>query len=109
MPTLQSLLSGSPYVLIDGAMGTMLFAAGLQHGDPPEMWNLEHPDRVEEVARAAESANAEGSWDPSKGLSVSRSQEFLDKLHSDHVFVADGAKPAAEASVGRPQQVGART
>ena len=58
MPTLQSLLSGSPYALIDGAMGTMLFAAGLQHGDPPELWNLEHPDRVVAVHRAYLEAGA---------------------------------------------------
>ena len=34
--------SGEP-VLADGAMGTMLFAAGLQFGDPPEMWNVALP------------------------------------------------------------------
>jgi len=34
--------SGGP-VLADGAMGTMLFAAGLQFGDPPEMWNVALP------------------------------------------------------------------
>ncbi|TAJ99633.1 MAG: methionine synthase [Chloroflexota bacterium] len=34
--------SGEP-VLADGAMGTMLFSAGLQFGDPPEMWNVALP------------------------------------------------------------------
>ncbi len=29
--------------LADGAMGTMLFGAGLQFGDPPEMWNVALP------------------------------------------------------------------
>ncbi len=42
--------SGGP-VLADGAMGTMLFAAGLQFGDPPEMWNLTQPDVVRRVHR----------------------------------------------------------
>jgi 5-methyltetrahydrofolate--homocysteine methyltransferase len=32
-------------------MGTMLFQAGLQFGDPPEGWNLLHPDRVRLVHR----------------------------------------------------------
>jgi 5-methyltetrahydrofolate--homocysteine methyltransferase len=32
-------------------MGTMLFAAGLQSGDPPEAWNLAHPDVVRQVHR----------------------------------------------------------
>ena len=42
--------SGGP-ILADGAMGTMLFAAGLQFGDPPEMWNLTQPDVVRRVHR----------------------------------------------------------
>ena len=42
--------SGQP-ILADGAMGTMLFAAGLSSGDPPEVWNLAHPDVVRGVHR----------------------------------------------------------
>jgi len=42
--------SGHP-LLADGAMGTMLFAAGLQSGDAPELWNLERPDLVRQVHR----------------------------------------------------------
>ena len=42
--------SGEP-ILADGAMGTMLFAAGLSSGDPPEVWNLAHPDVVRGVHR----------------------------------------------------------
>ena len=33
-------------VLLDGAMGTMLEAAGLQAGELPETWNMTHPDVV---------------------------------------------------------------
>jgi 5-methyltetrahydrofolate--homocysteine methyltransferase len=47
--SLENLLGSSNPVLADGAMGTMLFELGLQHGDPPERWNLEHPDRVQQV------------------------------------------------------------
>ena len=39
-------------LLADGAMGTMLFAAGLQFGDPPEAWNLSHPDLVRRIHRS---------------------------------------------------------
>jgi len=42
--------SGQP-VLADGAMGTMLFAEGLQFGDPPEVWNLTHPEVVRRIHR----------------------------------------------------------
>jgi 5-methyltetrahydrofolate--homocysteine methyltransferase len=47
-----ALLAAHPTVLADGAMGTMLFAAGLQFGDPPEAWNLGHPDLVRRVHRS---------------------------------------------------------
>ena len=51
MLDLQSWLLEHPYLLADGAMGTMLFASGLEHGDPPEHWNLEHPERVAAIHR----------------------------------------------------------
>lgn len=34
--------------MVDGGMGTMLFAAGLMFGDPPEMWNA-LPDKQDKV------------------------------------------------------------
>jgi 5-methyltetrahydrofolate--homocysteine methyltransferase len=37
--------------LADGAMGTMLFASGLQFGDPPEIWNLTQPDVIRRIQR----------------------------------------------------------
>jgi methionine synthase I (cobalamin-dependent) len=52
MSALQSLLASQPYALADGAMGTMLMNAGLEHGDPPEEWNIVHPDRVRAVHAA---------------------------------------------------------
>jgi 5-methyltetrahydrofolate--homocysteine methyltransferase len=33
-------------------MGTMLFEAGLQFGDPPEAWNVIHPDIVRGIQRS---------------------------------------------------------
>jgi 5-methyltetrahydrofolate--homocysteine methyltransferase len=49
MTTLQGLLDQGGYVITDGAMGTVLFASGLEHGDPPELWNINYPDRVAAV------------------------------------------------------------
>src|SRR6266545_1283506 len=46
------LLARHSAILADGAMGTMLFAAGLQFGDPPEAWNLSHPDVVRRIHRS---------------------------------------------------------
>jgi len=50
-PLLHSLLASGP-VLTDGAWGTQLQARGLAAGDFPDAWNLTHPERVAEVARA---------------------------------------------------------
>src|SRR4029077_16096533 len=46
-------------VVADGAMGTMLMANGLEFGDPPEVWNLEHPELIRRVQRAYADAGAQ--------------------------------------------------
>lgn len=38
-------------LLADGATGTNLFAMGLQTGDSPELWNVDHPERIEKLYR----------------------------------------------------------
>jgi methionine synthase I (cobalamin-dependent) len=48
---IQELISKGP-VLTDGAWGTEFQARGLEAGECPDGWNLKHPERVEEVARA---------------------------------------------------------
>ena len=47
----EALLGSGQTVLADGAMGTMLFASGLQFGDPPELWNVSQPDVVRRIHR----------------------------------------------------------
>ena len=49
--TLGDLLQKDGPVLADGAMGTMLFSLGLQHGDAPESWNLAESEKVKQVHR----------------------------------------------------------
>ena len=39
-------------VLLDGGLGSVLIAAGLEAGRAPEWWNLEHPERIEALHRA---------------------------------------------------------
>jgi 5-methyltetrahydrofolate--homocysteine methyltransferase len=48
---LQTLLASGP-VVTDGAWGTELQARGLASGEFPDAWNLAHPEKVAEVARA---------------------------------------------------------
>ncbi|MBZ5494985.1 MAG: homocysteine S-methyltransferase family protein [Acidobacteriia bacterium] len=52
MNKFQYLLGNSSVILADGAMGTMLFEAGLESGDSPQAWNITHPERVRAVHRA---------------------------------------------------------
>jgi 5-methyltetrahydrofolate--homocysteine methyltransferase len=44
-------LAKEKVVLFDGAMGTMLLAAGLSPGKSPELWNLERPSLVADIHR----------------------------------------------------------
>lgn len=39
-------------VILDGGMGTLLQARGLQPGEEPETWNLTHPDVITDIHRA---------------------------------------------------------
>lgn len=41
------LLNERPFLMADGATGTNLFGMGLMTGDSPELWNFEHPERIE--------------------------------------------------------------
>jgi methionine synthase I (cobalamin-dependent) len=50
-PLIQQLVTSVP-VLTDGAWGTQLQARGLAAGEIPDLWNLTHPEKVAEVARA---------------------------------------------------------
>ena len=43
---------------VDGAMGTMLQNVGLTDGGAPELWNVEHPDRVEAILEEYAAAGA---------------------------------------------------
>jgi 5-methyltetrahydrofolate--homocysteine methyltransferase len=47
----RALFAEGGTILADGAMGTMLFAAGLQFGDPPEAWNVSRPEVVRRIHR----------------------------------------------------------
>ncbi|MEW6755074.1 MAG: homocysteine S-methyltransferase family protein [Candidatus Latescibacterota bacterium] len=49
-PLLEKLGRQGP-VVTDGAWGTQLQARGLEVGTSPEVWNLQHPEQVEQVAR----------------------------------------------------------
>ena len=57
--TLNELLISDEFIIADGAMGTLLFDMGLEQGGSPELWNVEHPDRIREIHRAYIEAGAQ--------------------------------------------------
>ena len=59
MATWHELLASDGPIVADGAMGTMLMANGLEFGDPPELWNLEHPEIIRRVQRGYLEAGAQ--------------------------------------------------
>ena len=48
---LSRLLQQRDWLLLDGATGTNLFAAGLMSGDAPELWNVDQPDKIRTLHR----------------------------------------------------------
>ena len=101
---LELLRSPGP-VLADGSMGTMLMAAGLLFGDPPEVWNTD-PDksrRVRAVHRGYLDAGSQVILTNSFGGS-----SFRLKLHNlqDRVFELNQAAAAlARAEAGNEAAV----
>ena len=47
MTGFDALLQEKKVLLADGATGTNLFAMGLQSGEAPERWTLDHPDKIQ--------------------------------------------------------------
>lgn len=49
-PTISQLVSSGKVLVSDGAWGTFLQAKGLQPGECPELWNIEHTEDVLDIA-----------------------------------------------------------
>lgn len=58
MDWLQAISEGA-ILVSDGAMGTMLQSLGLEAGQCPELWNLIHPEKVQQVHCAYVEAGAQ--------------------------------------------------
>lgn len=56
---LTTLLAERDYLVADGATGTNLFEAGLMTGDSPELWNIDHPDRIAALHQGMVDAGAD--------------------------------------------------
>lgn len=87
-------LGESDWLLADGATGTNLFNMGLEAGDPPELWNVNHPDRIKALYERSAHAGSDIFLTNTFGGNASRL-----KLHNvqDQVFALN----KAGAEIGR--------
>ncbi|WP_412507897.1 betaine--homocysteine S-methyltransferase [Roseovarius sp. SYSU LYC5161] len=88
---LSRLLAQRDWLLADGATGTTLFNMGLQSGDAPEFWNLDHPDRIRALSSGAVEAGSDLFLTNSFGANAARL-----KLHDGQDRVGELNRAAAE-------------
>src|SRR5215468_2803560 len=100
---LVSLLAERPYLLADGATGTNLFDMGLLSGDAPELWNVDHVDRIESLHRSMIAAGADIILTNSFGGS-----RYRLKLHKAEARVAELNERAARIARRVADEEGAR-
>ena len=105
MSLIDELISGGP-ALLDGAWGTELQARGLAVGDVPDLWNLEHADRVAEVARAYVDAGSDiilTNTFRANAIALASHAEHLDRVNRVGVEIskrAAGRRARVFASIG---------
>ena len=97
---LTNLLSEREWLLADGATGSNLFDRGLQSGDAPELWNVEHPQRIADLHRAFVEAGADIILTNTFGGTRHRL-----KLHKSENRVAELNEAAARLARGEADRV----
>ena len=97
------LLDSRPWLLADGATGTNYFQMGLTSGDAPEMWNIDHPDRVRSLHRNFIEAGADIVLTNSFGANRYRLKlhNAQDQARELNIAAARNARAEADA-VPRP-------
>jgi len=100
MRFLDRLASGE-IILSDGAMGTMLQAAGLEKRHAPEEWNLTHPEKVLAVHRGYIDAGSEMILTNSFGANRFRLAKYglEEKVYELNHRAAELAREAGDALV----------
>ena len=89
-------------ILLDGAMGTMLQAAGLPMGQAPEVWNLTAPDVVADIQRRYVEAGSQVLYTNTFGCNRLKIQGCG---HSVSELVAAGVRCARRAAGEVPVRV----
>ncbi|WP_375173042.1 betaine--homocysteine S-methyltransferase [Pseudooceanicola sp.] len=88
---LTKLLETRDWLMADGATGTNLFNMGLASGEPPELWNVDEPEKIRALYSGAVNAGSDIFLTNSFGGNASRL-----KLHGAEGRVAELNRLAAE-------------
>lgn len=89
--TLEALLARGGPILADGATGTNYMGMGLGPGEPPELWNIDAPDKVRTLHQQFVEAGADIILTNTFGCN-----RFRLKLHAAEERAYEIAKRAAE-------------
>ena len=89
-------------LILDGAMGTMLQAAGLPAGQLPELWNLTHPETVAAIHRRYVEAGSRVLYTNTFGANRLKAAGCG---HSPAELVTGAVRCAREAAAGRDVKV----
>jgi len=97
-------IANKGFILADGAIGTNLFAKGLETGDAPELWNVDEPEKVLELHREFVEAGADILLTNSFGaneyrLKLHNAQDRVDLLNQEAVRLAKLAASEADKPV----------
>ena len=74
-----------PYLLLDGATGTNLMAAGLPEGCCVERWVLEHPQTIHTLQSAYAAAGSDLVLTPTFGANEARLARFGEQAHVEEL------------------------
>ncbi len=98
--TLEALLASNTPVITDGASGTMYFDMGLQHGDSPELWNVEQPDKIRKLHRLYIEAGAQVILTNTFGCNTKRLElhQLQDRVAALNIAGAHNARAEADAA-----------
>ncbi len=94
-----TLLAERDWLLADGATGTNLFNMGLEAGEPPEMWNVDHPDRIKALYEGAAHAGSDIFLTNTFGGNASRLKlhNFQDRVFELNKIGAEIGREVADA------------
>lgn len=97
---LSDLLASREWLLADGATGTTLFNMGLQSGDAPEFWNIDHPNRITALYQGAVDAGSDLFLTNSFGGNAARLRlhDGQDKVHDINRLAAEIGREVADKS-----------